>query len=92
MSLYSELFYSSEVNELFSDQNTVAALLVSESSLAQAQAEVGIISKESADIISNCCHIDFIDIEKLKKDIKLGGNAAIPLVQQLTKVVNSKDF
>jgi 3-carboxy-cis,cis-muconate cycloisomerase len=92
MSLYSELFYSSEVNELFSDQNTVAALLVSESSLAQAQAEVGIISKESADIISNCCHIDFIDIEKLKKDIKLGGNAAIPLVQQLTKVVKSKDF
>ena len=68
MSLYRELFYSSEVNELFSDQNTIAAMLVAESSLAQAQAEVGIISKESADIISNCCQIDFIDIEKLKKD------------------------
>lgn len=92
MSLYSELFYSSEVNELFSDQNTIAAMLDAESSLAQAQAEVGIISRESANIISNCCQIEFVDIEKLKKDIKLGGNAAIPLVQQLTKVVKSRDF
>lgn len=92
MSLYSELFYSSEVNELFSDQNTIAAMLVAESSLAQAQAETGIISKESANVISNCCSIDFIDIDKLKKDIKLGGNAAIPLVQQLTKVVKNQDF
>jgi hypothetical protein len=67
-------------------------MLVAESSLAQAQAEASIITKESAIIISNCCQIDFIDIEKLKKDIKLGGNAAIPLVQQLTKVVKSRDF
>jgi 3-carboxy-cis,cis-muconate cycloisomerase len=33
-----------------------------------------------------------IDIEKLKRDTKLGGNAAIPLVQQLTKVVKNNDF
>lgn len=92
MSLYCELFYSSEVNELFSDQNTIATMLVAESSLAQAQAEIGIISKVSANVISNCCSIDFIDIDKLKKDIKLGGNAAIPLVQQLTKVVKNQDF
>ncbi|MCP9755447.1 3-carboxy-cis,cis-muconate cycloisomerase [Lacihabitans sp. CCS-44] len=92
MSLYSQLFYSSEVNELFSDENTIAAMLVAESSLAQAQAEIGIISKESANVISNCCSIDFVDIDKLKKEVKLGGNAAIPLVQQLTKVVKNQDF
>jgi 3-carboxy-cis,cis-muconate cycloisomerase len=92
MSLYSELFYSSEGNEIFSDRNTIAAMLMAEASLAQAQSQTGIISKESAIIISNCCSVEFIDIEKLKKDIKLGGNAAIPLVQQLTKIVKSQDF
>jgi 3-carboxy-cis,cis-muconate cycloisomerase len=92
MSLYTELFYSSEINELFSDRNVIAAMLVAESALAQAQAESDIISMDSANIISACCQADFIDIDKLKKDIKLGGNAAIPLVQQLTKVVKNRDF
>ena len=92
MSLYSELFYSQEVNEIFSDRNTIASMLQVEAALAEAQAFNGIISKESARIISGCCSAEMIDISKLKKDIKLGGNAAIPLVQQLTKVVKNHDF
>ena len=92
MSLYSELFYSHEVNEIFSDRNTIASMLQVEAALADAQAFNGIISKESARIIGGCCSPEMIDISKLKKDIKLGGNAAIPLVQQLTKVVKNHDF
>ena len=92
MSLYSELFYSQEVNEIFSDRNTIASMLQVEAALAEAQAFNGIISKESARIIGGCCSPEMIDISKLKKDIKLGGNAAIPLVQQLTKVVKNHDF
>jgi 3-carboxy-cis,cis-muconate cycloisomerase len=92
MSLYSELFYSQEVNEIFSDRNTIASMLQVEAALAEAQALSGIISKESARIIGGCCSPEMIDISKLKKDIKLGGNAAIPLVQQLTKVVKNHDF
>lgn len=92
MSLYSELFYSQEVNEIFSDHNTIASMLQVEAALAEAQAFNGIISKESARIISRCCSPEMIDISKLRKNIKLGGNAAIPLVQQLTKVVKNQDF
>ena len=92
MSLYSELFYSQEVNDIFSDKNTVGCMLTVEAALAEAQSVVGIISKESAQIISGCCLPEMIDIEKLKRDTKLGGNAAIPLVQQLTKVVKNNDF
>ena len=91
MSLYSEIFYSNEINELFSDRNTIASMLRFESVLAQAQAENGIIPAKSAEIISQCCDANLIDIERLKTEIKLGGNAAIPLVKQLTRIVKNND-
>jgi 3-carboxy-cis,cis-muconate cycloisomerase len=92
MSLYSELFYSNEINELFSDKQTIAAMLRFEAALAMAQASHGIIPQQSAELIADCCDANIIDIKKLKKDIRLGGNAAIPLVQQLTRVVKNNNF
>jgi 3-carboxy-cis,cis-muconate cycloisomerase len=92
MSLYSELFYAKEINELFSDNQTINAFLQFEASLALAQADNGIIPAEAAKIIAQCCNASFIDTEKLKKEISLGGNAAIPLVQQLTRIVKNNDF
>ena len=91
MSLYSEIFYSNEIKELFSDRNTIASMLRFEAALAQAQAENGIIPAKSAEIISQCCDANLIDIEKLKTEIKLGGNAGIPLVKQLTRIVKNND-
>ena len=91
MSLYSELFYSTEINELFSDRNTIAQMLRFEAALAEAQAVHGIISMSSAEIIADCCRANLIDIDKLKTEIKLGGNAAIPLVKQLTRIVKNND-
>ena len=91
MSLYSEFFYSKTINELFSDKQTIVQMLRFEGALALAQAENGIIPLEAAQIIENCCQVDFIDIDKLKSEIKLGGNAAIPLVKQLTRIVKNND-
>lgn len=91
MSLYSEIFYSTEVNGLFSDRNTIAEMLRFEAALAQAQAKNGIVSETSAAIIAQCCDAHLIDLEKLKTEIKLGGNAAIPLVKQLTRIVKNND-
>ena len=92
MSLYSGLFYSNEVIELFSDKNTVGYMLKVEAALAQSQAKQGLISQEAAQVIVGCCNPEMIDIEKLKSEIKLGGNAAIPLVKALTKVVKNNSF
>jgi 3-carboxy-cis,cis-muconate cycloisomerase len=92
MSLYSELFYSNEVNELFTDKKSIGYMLAVEAALAEAQADNGLISKEVAQFISGCCSPEMIDIEKLKSEIKLGGNAAIPLVKALTKVVKNNSF
>ncbi|RVT73913.1 3-carboxy-cis,cis-muconate cycloisomerase [Flavobacterium sufflavum] len=91
MSLYTQLFYSKEVNAFFSDSESIRQLLRVEATLAQSQANKDLFSKEIADVISTCCTGSEIDIEQLKNDIPLGGNAAIPLVKQLTKIVAAKD-
>lgn len=92
MSLYAESFYAKEINQLFSDEMTVVQMLKVEAALAQAQADLQIIPQEAAAVIAESCKPEFIAIDKLKADIKLGGNAAIPLVQQLTKVIKIKNF
>lgn len=91
MSLYTEFFYSKEINQLFSDKNEVAKMLLVEAALAEAQAECGIIPESVARVIMSCCNVDLIDIEKLKNDVQLGANIAIPLVRQLTNIVKNKD-
>lgn len=92
MSLYSEIFYSKEINSLFSNHNQISKLLKVEEILAQAQADSGIIPQEAAKVIGECCNVDYIDLERLKSDVHLGGNAAIPLVKQLVRIVKNNDF
>ncbi len=91
MSLYSEIFYSSEINNLFSDRRTVNFMLQFEATLAQAQAKNGLFSEESAEIISHFCNADLLDLDRLKSEISLGGNAAIPLIKQLTRIVKNNN-
>lgn len=91
MSLYSQYFYSEEVNELLSDKQSIAQMLRLEGVLAIVQAEQGIIPTDLAEIIVSCCRTDFIDIEKLRADLITGGNVAIPLVKQLTRVVKNNN-
>ena len=92
MSLYSRTFYADELSELFSDQENVANLLRVEAALAMSQARVGLIPDSSARIIAECCRLEAIDLHSLKSDVVLGGNVAIPLVKQLTKVIKNRDF
>lgn len=89
MSLYSQYFYSDEVSELLSDTQSIAQMLRVEGVLAMAQAEQRIIPTDLSETIVSCCRTDFIDINKLKADLITGGNAAIPLVKQLTRIVKN---
>jgi 3-carboxy-cis,cis-muconate cycloisomerase len=91
MSLYTQLFYSKEVDAMFSDSETIAQMLRVEVVLAEAQANKGLFSKAIAETIKVSCTVSEIDIEKLKIELALGGNAAIPLVKQLTQIVKNKD-
>lgn len=87
MSIYTSLFYSTELSSLFCDSNTITQMIRAEVSLAKAQANKGLFSNAIAEIIQTSCSVDKIDLEQLKQDIVLGGNAAIPLVKQLTQIV-----
>ncbi|MEC5166631.1 3-carboxy-cis,cis-muconate cycloisomerase [Flavobacterium sp. PL11] len=87
MSLYSQLFYSNEIQELFTDSQSIRKMLQVESALAQAQAHNNLFAKSISDAISAVCSNGEIDIDQLKNDIPLGGSAAIPLVKQLTRKV-----
>ena len=89
--LFAHYFYSEEINTLFSEKNTIAFMLRFEAALAQAQAANGLFKQDIADVITTYADADLIDIPKLKQEIKLGGNAAIPLVKQLTRIVKNND-
>ncbi len=92
MGLYSNTFYSSELNQILSEEAYVEQMLRVEAVLASSQAQEGIIPETSASIIARCAQMGNIDLEKLKSEIVLGGNAAIPLVKQLTYLVKFSDF
>jgi 3-carboxy-cis,cis-muconate cycloisomerase len=91
MSLYAQYFYDSEIEALFSEKETIAFMLRLEGALALAQAENGFFSKEYAQEILACCKVEMFDIEQIKHGIALGGNPAIPLVKQLTKIVKNRN-
>lgn len=91
MSLYTHLFYSTDVQSLLSDEATLAHMLQFEGALAQTQARNDLIPMGSGEVIAACCQADLLDRDRLKRDISLSGNAAIPLVKQLTELVRQRN-
>ncbi|WP_332368878.1 lyase family protein [Spirosoma telluris] len=73
------------------DETTVAHMLRFEATLAQVQGQHRIIPVISAAIIADCCQVNLVDLDRLKKEVSLSGNVAIPLVKQLTELVRERD-
>lgn len=92
MGLYQHTFYSEELGQIMAEEAFIDQMLQVEASLAKAQAFAGIIPESSAETIQKCAKTTFIDLDRLKKEVILGGNAAIPLVKQLTTLVKTRDF
>lgn len=91
MSLYAKYFYSPEADEILSERQFVVQMLRFEGALAASQAQCGIVSASAAEVIQDCCNVDYIDFEKLANEVKLGGNVAIPLVKQLTRIIKNNN-
>lgn len=89
--LYDSLFYSKAVNDLFSDKYFIKQMLRFESALAATQAAHGIIPKEAALVIEDCCASQEFRIELLTDQTGLGGNANIPLIRLLTQAVATRN-
>ena len=89
--VYDKLFYSAEMNEVFSDASALTCMLSFEAALARAQADHGLIPRSCADVIVECCKAELVNLALLAQQSALAVNPAIPLVKQLTSVVRERD-
>lgn len=86
---YRDMFGTSEMREIFSDQVRIQKWLLTEVALANAQAEHDIIPKEVAHKIADAATMDNIDMEDMKEEFDKVGFPILPFVHQLTKACDS---
>ncbi len=85
------LFADAEMAEILSDASWLQAMLDFEAALARAEAQVGVIPKAAAEVISSCCDASLYDLVEIGRRTTLAGNPAIPLVALLTQKVREID-
>ncbi len=86
-SIFEGFLSTPEVLELFSERQIVEAMLRFESSLARAQAGVGLIPEAAAQSIIGTCKVELFDVTKIVRESVRAGSVAIPLVKSLTETV-----
>jgi len=91
MSLLDSLFGWEKIDRIFSDVTTVQRMLDFESALAAAEADAGVIPQAAATLIAAQCRAELIDLDALARGGSDAGNLAIPLVKQLTTLVQRAD-
>lgn len=79
------------VNDLWSGPSTLQAMLDVEAALAKSCASQEIMPADAVGPIVAACRADLLDIPGLMASAALGGNLAIPLVKQLTALVEKND-
>ena len=78
------LFSTPQMSAAFSSHAHVQAMLAFEVALARAEAYLGIIPQEAADVIAANCNVEAYDIDALYHEAAQAGTPAIPLVRMLT--------
>ncbi len=91
MPLAETLLTTPAIEEIFSATQRIQRMLDFEATLARAQANAGIIPGAAADAIAGCCRAELFAVEDVLASARSAGNAAIPLVNELIKIVETKD-
>ena len=89
--LSSGMFSTPAMRHIFSELQTVQAMLDVEAALTRVLAAQQIIPSQAVTAIEACCKAEKINIPKLIDDAAAAGNVAIPLVKQLTHCVAQQD-
>src|SRR5512141_1902486 len=84
--VFRDIFTTSAMRAVWSDENRVQKYLDFEKALAVAQARLKIIPQEACDEIVRHCKADKIDMAKLKEATERIGYPVLPVVQQLVKL------
>ena len=91
MKLFDSLFRSEEVEQALSSHACVQGMLDFEAALARAEGRAGVIPSSAAAAITAQCKAGLFDLTILAHGAKLAGNAAIPLIKELTQRVAQAD-
>lgn len=87
---YKDMFGTSEMREIFSDDARLQAWIDTEIALAKAQVALGIIPKGIDKALEKAGKIENLNIEEMKADFDRVGFPILPFVKQLNKVCDSE--
>ncbi|GLV78153.1 adenylosuccinate lyase family protein [Streptomyces hygroscopicus] len=83
--LFRDMFGTSRMRTVFSDDTYLETLTRVEVALARAQARVGVIPRSAADAIARACDPQRLDRERLRRETDNVGYPVLPLVSQLSE-------
>ncbi len=82
--IYRDIFSTSAMREVWSDQTRIQRYLDAEKALSVAQGRLKVIPQEAADEIASHCNVAEMDFTKMKAAMEHIGYPVLPVVQQLT--------
>jgi 3-carboxy-cis,cis-muconate cycloisomerase len=84
---FDPLFRAEPMRRVFSDRGRLQGILDFEAALARALARAGIVPAAAAEAIAGQCRAEFFDVGALSQATALAGNPAIPIINELTRLV-----
>jgi 3-carboxy-cis,cis-muconate cycloisomerase len=88
--IFQGIFTTDEMRHIWSDENRTAQYVGIERALAVVQGRLGIIPQEAADEIVRHCHIDNIDMARLRQQTERIGYPILGVVTQLNQRCRDK--
>ncbi len=89
-SIFQGIFTSEAMRQVWSDENRTQKYLDIEAALARVQGSLGLIPQEAADEIVRHCHLDQIDMDKLRQQTERIGYPVLGVVSQLNALCAGK--
>jgi 3-carboxy-cis,cis-muconate cycloisomerase len=89
-SIFQGIFSSDAMRHIWSDENRTQKYLDVEAALARVQGRLGLIPQEAADEIVRHCHLDQIDMAKLRQQTERIGYPVLGVVSQLNALCKDK--
>lgn len=81
--LFRDMFGTAEMRAVFTDEALVGRYIEAEVALARAQARLGVVPKDAAQVIEAAAKSIEIDFDKLRHETEIVGYPILPLVHQL---------
>jgi 3-carboxy-cis,cis-muconate cycloisomerase len=89
-SIFQGIFTTDAMRQVWSDENRTAKYVEIERALALVQGRLGIIPEEAADEIVRHCHIDRIDMARLRQQTERIGYPILGVVTQINQLCRDK--